>query len=361
MCNTRRTSRCNFIPSRSIIDLKYIVSSIKILSLPDEGTLVYNNTLVTVGLVISIVGNVITGLVYYPEGNPPTVDPQNASFPTSFTYQIIDSDNNSLQATMNIQANIPPSVITVNTPLNKNIDYALSESDSNAAKYFTTIELLDGYTNIPNNSPVDYLQIQSIPLRGELSNGGTLVSVNDIIPYSNLVTGQFAYYPQNIDRGDTTGGDFIETFTYSVLDAQLNESNLVTFNLDCTDVSSNVPFIPSGLTYISPGVVPSLSVTVTNNGPMAYIWLGINNFYTGGGGVQAAVNASYGALTLTNSVQNTTIYTTAYYILNTGESITHTLSANSPGNSPAFLPDDHYVAYLAYSYTIGGLQTMITN
>ena len=216
------------------------VSSIKILSLPGDGTLVYNNTVITVGMlpfVISIVGNVISGLVYYPEGYPPNIVSQLQSFPTSFEYQIIDSDGNLLpaNAVMNIQATVPPSVITVNTPLNKNIDYALSESDSNAAKYFTTIELLDGYTNIPNNSPVDHIKIYGTPSRGELSNGGTLVSVNDIIPYSNLVTGQFAYYPQNIDRGDTTGGDFIETFTYSVLDTQLNESNLVTFDLDCTE------------------------------------------------------------------------------------------------------------------------------
>jgi hypothetical protein len=344
------------------------VSSIKILSLPGEGTLVYNNIPITISMlpfVISIVGNAIPGLVYYPEGNPPTVDPQNSSFTTSFTYQIIDSDGNELPspATMNIQANIPPSVITVNTPLNKNISYALSESDIDAAKYFTTIELLDGYTNIPNNSQVDHIKIQGVlPLRGELSYDGVPVNINDTISYADLVTGgHFAYYPQNIDRSDTTGGDFTETFTYTVLDAQLNESNLVTFDLDCTDVSSNIPFIPSGLTSIFPGGVPSLTVTVVNNGPMAYIWLGINNFYTGSGGVQAAVNASYGTLTLTNSVQNTTIYTSNYYTLNTGDSITYTLSANSPGNPPAFLPDGHYVAFLAYSYTIGGLKTQITN
>jgi hypothetical protein len=191
------------------------------------------------------VGNAIPGLVYYPEGNPPTVDPQNSSFPTSFTYQIIDSEGSLVNATMNIQANIPPSVITVNTPLNKNISYALSESDIDAAKYFTTIELLNGYTNIPNNSQVDHIKIQGVlPLRGELSYDGVPVNINDIISYADLVTGgHFAYYPQNIDRSDTTGGDFTETFTYTVLDAQLNESNLVTFDLDCTDVTSVPPVI----------------------------------------------------------------------------------------------------------------------
>ena len=224
------------------------VSSIKILSLPDKGTLVYNNIPITISMlpfVISIVGNAIPGLVYYPEGNPPTVDPQNSSFPTSFTYQIIDSEGSLVNATMNIQANIPPSVITVNTPLNKNISYALSESDIDAAKYFTTIELLNGYTNIPNNSQVDHIKIQGVlPLRGELSYDGVPVNINDIISYADLVTGgHFAYYPQNIDRSDTTGGDFTETFTYTVLDAQLNESNLVTFDLDCTDVTSVPPVI----------------------------------------------------------------------------------------------------------------------
>ena len=281
------------------------VSNIKILSLPDKGTLVYNNTPITASMlpfVISIIGNVITGLVYYPEGYLNIVT-QNASFLTSFTYQIIDSDGNPLpvDATMNIQANIPVSVITVNTPLTKNINYALSESNIDAAKYFTSVELIDGYSNIPNNSQPHHIKIQGIPLTGELSYNGSLVNINDTIPYTpDLVTGgHFAYYPQNIDRSDTSGGNFVETFTYSVLDAQGNESiNLVTFNLDCTDVTSNISILPPVLRYNGVDYVNQIlgntasSFTLTGAGPFTIFFKNTttNNILFYGGPTSSSIH-----------------------------------------------------------------------
>jgi hypothetical protein len=219
-------------------------SAFTITSLPSEGSLFYNGTLVTLPFgPITISNSVITGLVYYPEGNPVTVDPQTTSFSTSFNYTIIDNENNPWPATMLIVATIPPSIITVNTPLSKNINYDLNESDINAAKVISNLELMVGYINNPNNSPEHHIKIQSVPLRGQLSNNGSLVSNNDTISQFDLVTHNFAYYPEKIDRSDNTGNDFTETFTYTVLDAQGNESNLVIFNLQCTDVTSVLPVI----------------------------------------------------------------------------------------------------------------------
>ena len=338
-------------------------------TLPILGTLVYNGIPVTLPFSVNIVSvgsPTITGLVYYPEGYPTAVT-QNSSFPESFEYQILDNEGyqlgspNPINATMNISANIVPSVVHIDIPPVKTINYSLNDSLVNAAKYLNNFDLIQVYSDLPNNFGEHHIKIYGTPSRGQLSHNGNLVIIGDLIPFSDLVSGNsFAYWPQNIGKTDTTGGNFNTTFTYSVFDTSLNESNQVGLELNCTDVTSFIPFIPSGLTYISPGLVPSLSVTVTNSGPMAYIWLGLNNFYTGSG-VQATVNADYGSLNITNSIQNTTIYSSSYYILNTGDSITHQLSANSPGNPPNYLPDGNYTAFLAWSTTIGGLKTQITN
>jgi hypothetical protein len=185
-------------------------------------------------------------IIYYPDVT------QTHNYPTSFTYQIIDNEGYQLtagDATMYIQATIPVAHITVNSPLTKSINYDLNESDNDAAKYFTYNDLIDGYNNT-NNSSVDHIKIYGTPSRGELSYDGFPVNINDTIPYVDLVTGHFAYYPQNIDRGDSTGGSFSTSFTYSVLDLQgATESNLVTFNLDCNDVTSNISILPPVLRY----------------------------------------------------------------------------------------------------------------
>jgi len=212
-------------------------SAFVIESLP-IGSLFYNGVSITSVPFgpIAIVSGSIPGLLYYPEGNPPLV-PQAASFSTSFDYTIIDNENNPYTTTMLIVATILPSTIIVDTPLSKSINYSFNESNLQATKYFNEVDLVQNYINTPNGTPANHIKIYSVPSTGELSYNGTLVSVNDVIPYIDLISGaHFAYHPQGINRLDTTGGNFNTTFTYTVLDPQSNESNLVTFTLNCTQI-----------------------------------------------------------------------------------------------------------------------------
>ena len=219
-------------------------SDLKILSLPNDGTLVYNSlsgpVLVTVGFVINIVSDQISGLVYYPEGYPTLVS-QTVSFPTSFTYQIIDNDGNYLpvDAAMNIFATVLPSIIHIDSPINKNVDYQIGEPPLFATKVISLSEIEQGYTNTNLQTPVS-IKILSISGNGELSlyNGVsfTAVTLNQVILNTDIVNNHFAYWPQGIGQVNTPSGSFTYTFTYVVTDALGFNSPVVTFNINCTQI-----------------------------------------------------------------------------------------------------------------------------
>ena len=329
--------------------------SVEILSLPSIGTLVYNGIVITIPTNISIIGNSIT-LLYYPEGFP-TVVTQNSNFVESFTYQVIDSDGYPLpsDATMNISATIPVSTITIDSPLSKNIDYYTSEDILSTTKYLNDNDLIQGYLNTNNVLP-NRIKIQSIPTRGELSHNGNLVTINYEILYSDLISGgSFGYCPQGISQLDMTGGDFTEIFTYSVLDAQGNESNLVTFDLNCIDIGANIPFISSGINDISTPTPQSRNITISNIGPSTYIWITIENNFSGGMG--ATVSASFIVsltefISATNPIDNSTSYSSSYLELLSGQNLNGTLSVLTT-------TDSAYNVYMSWSSTIGGIKTKI--
>jgi hypothetical protein len=225
------------------------------------------------------VGNAIPGLVYYPEGNPPTVDPQNSSFPTSFTYQIIDSDGNELPspATMNIQANILVGNITMDDyNLFKDIDYALDEPQIDAAKVIAIQNLTTGYNN-SNNQPILSITIESLPSTGQLSlyNGSSYVAViaGDIIPVASIVANNFAYWPENIDQSGTPSGYFEVSFNYTIQAQYSNPSSTVNLQINCTDVTSNISALPpvlryNGVDYPNSTLGNTASIfTLTGSGP----------------------------------------------------------------------------------------------
>ena len=247
----------NFIPSSGqnfVVDQNNLLSNytntingnpsgnypndLKILSLPNIGTLVYNGTLVTIGMVISIVSGDISGLVYYPEGYP-TLISQNDNFNTSFQYQIIDNDNNSVDVTMNIVATVLPSIIHIDSPINKNVNYQIGEPPLFAAKVISLSEIEQGYTNTNLQLPVS-IKILSISGNGELSlyNGVsfTAVTLNQVILNTDIVNNHFAYWPQGIGQVNTPSGNFTYTFTYVVTDALVFNSPVVTFNINCTQI-----------------------------------------------------------------------------------------------------------------------------
>ena len=335
--------------------LAYIPNSITILSLPNDGiknvgTLVYDGNPISVNQNIAIVANLIT-LSYYPEGSPNVVT-QELSFNTSFTYRVIDDNDYPVDTKMNITATIPPSNITVTGTLSKNINYYTAEDSSTATKYFDENELIQAYDNDPTGQGPNRIKIVSVPLRGELSYNNTAVGNNDEILYSDLINTLFGYCPQGIDQSDMDGDDFTATFTYYVLDKQGNQSNLVTFDLNCTDVISNDPFISSGVNLISAGTTQSRDITITNNGLAAYIWIQIQNSYTGAtGDANVTANFSYfanpSALTVSAPLGGSTKVSEGFILLPSGESLSGTLSVLTT-------TDTAYFVNLYWSQNISG-------
>jgi len=222
-------------------------SAFTIVSLPSEGSLFYNGTLVTLPFgPITIANDLIPGLVYYPEGNPPLVT-QTTSFSTSFTYTIIDDDNGVYTATMIIDATITTGSITMDDyNLFKDIDYALDEPQIDAAKVIAIQNLTTGYNN-SNNQPILSITIESLPSTGQLSlyNGTSYVPVivGDIIPVASIVANYFAYWPENIDQSGTPSGYFEVSFNYTIQAQYSNPSSTVNLQINCTDVTSVLPVI----------------------------------------------------------------------------------------------------------------------
>ena len=358
-------------------------NTFKIESLPSKGRLYYNNAeITTTPFTISIVGNVITGLVYFPEGNPTTVNPQNNSFSTSFTYQILDDDTppNPLtsNATLTINATIPVPTITVDSPLSKDIEYILDELPVNAIKYFTQSELVVNYQN-SNLVSANRIRIISVPSRGELSYGPNLVEPGYDILVSDLINGNsFGYWPQGINQNDDTGGTFSTQFQYRVIDPQDFESNLVTFTLDCVEFlpqPDSIPVIVSQQYIDSQGKVRINDVTYSNiieienpaqNGSDKWIWIQLNNYTTGSPGT--AITVTFRDFT-TNEIllnvfagdgaegvfsQATTIGTNnvpAYLVLQAGQSVIGTLEREAGDNT--------YNASMWWSYPGGNNRTEI--
>ena len=220
--------------------LEYAAVTVVILTVPGDGTLEYNGNVIGTQTTITIIDGVIDGLLYYPEG----LGTENEGFNTSFTYQVIDSDGNSLNsaATMNITTIIPDSDITVRSPLSKTIEYSVDPTlPANAVKYFTYGDLVQDYLNSPNGVAATRINIKSVPGRGQLSYGPNPVTTFGYdISVSDLLNGNsFGYWPQGMqpnNENDDTGGNFPAIFKYTVLDEQSNESNEVTFTLNCVEV-----------------------------------------------------------------------------------------------------------------------------
>jgi hypothetical protein len=196
-------------------------------------------------------------LVYYPEGNPTTVDPQNSSFSTSFEYQILDNDTTPLpsNATLFINATIPIPTITADYDVDVYFDYTIDEPLPDAAKVIIKAELEVAYTNDNNVSPVS-IKILTLPSDGELGifNGTTYipVSVNQVITNTVIDNNHFVYFPEKVDGTGTPSGDFTTTFTYLITDPQGNNTTtFVTMTIHCHENIEANRFIKLNTRHIS--------------------------------------------------------------------------------------------------------------
>ena len=140
---------------------------------------------------------------------------------------------------MSITTNIPASIVSIDTVVDKNVNYQIGESVLLAHKVISLSEVEQSYTNSNLLSPVS-IKISSVPLTGQLSLydgvSFTLVSINQVILNSDIASGKFAYWPQGIGQVNTPSGSFTDIFTYVVTDILNYNTDEVIFSIHCTQI-----------------------------------------------------------------------------------------------------------------------------
>lgn len=251
--------------------------NIKILTLP-QGSLTLNGVVLGINSLIPIntidpnyiTGTIVGNLDYYPEGFVQVIN--NSSFNTSFNYVVIDAQGvESTVGTMNINCAIPVATISVTTPKIKTFDYN-TQTPLLSNFPFDEFEITNVYSN-SNGVNAYSITILTLPSEGQLALNGISVSINQVILIGDIITGNFTYHAQNINMGDVSGDDFNTSFTYEVSDAQGNDSNVVTMNIECTDLTPQITSLAPKLVYLgteynnSVGGASASLFTLSGSGP----------------------------------------------------------------------------------------------
>lgn len=150
-----------------------------------------------------------------------------------------------------------------------------------------------------------------------------------------------------------------ETRIYSLFGDNIIYSNI--FTVQSSVLLPTRPTLVSGINDISKNTTQTRNLVVNNNtGETVYIFIGINNFYTGSGGLSAQDSVSSNfkinsltVMSLTNSSQNTISYSTPITLQN-NSTISGLLSV-LPTN------DQHYQVNLYWSNSLLGDKLLIAN
>lgn len=184
--------------------------AIKILSLPTANTLNYNGTPVQINDEILLAD---IGLLVY------TPDVSDASGGNDlFTFDVKDSGSNTysgLIGNFNIviiaSENQPPTSVGDNE---LTIDYG--EVLTFTRDMFTT-QTTPPYSD-PEGDAALNLRITSLAVDGLIKLNGVNITINQVIPFSDIDAGLLKFYPNALD----TDGD-VETFTFEIADAGSGE------------------------------------------------------------------------------------------------------------------------------------------
>ena len=161
--------------------LKYIkITSI----LSGNGSLKLNNVAVVLGQVI-FSGDISSGnLKYESDGS---VSP---AYLSSFGFDIADTGSSSLSG-------LSDGLMTLSVLVEAN-GAPTSVGDWSATIFFTradfTTNTLPAYAD-PENDSAESLKILSLPSTGTLRHSGNIVTVNQVIPFSEIDAGYFIYLP----------------------------------------------------------------------------------------------------------------------------------------------------------------------
>tara|TARA_R110002124_G_scaffold62103_1_gene169998 strand:- start:9737 stop:10468 length:732 start_codon:yes stop_codon:yes gene_type:complete len=188
------------------------LSYVKILSLPSTGLLELNSVAILINDNISS-GDISSGNVTYTP---------SASGLFKFTFDIADTGSSSLSGldtgviSMNVadEVNQPPSSVGDGSIV---ADWATTIVFTRAS--FTT-STIPAYAD-PEGDAAGQLKVLSLPANGTLRHNGNIVTVNQVIPFTEIDAGYFIYLPNttitilqqlefNFSIADAGSGTFVE-------------------------------------------------------------------------------------------------------------------------------------------------------
>ena len=125
--------------------------------------------------------------------------------------------------------------------INYNFSYSHTpENTPNEGNWFLTNLLYNNYHN-PFGITYDcdlQFKITSVPVKGFLANNTTfqIYSVGDIISYCDK--DELVYYPNGFNNDLGIVGNFVETFSYKIIDQSGRIGRLITHTLNLTDIAA---------------------------------------------------------------------------------------------------------------------------
>tara|TARA_R110000772_G_scaffold62241_1_gene139993 strand:+ start:1638 stop:2378 length:741 start_codon:yes stop_codon:yes gene_type:complete len=181
--------------------------SLQITNLPSIGEIRLNNVAILLNdeiLFTDIIGGLLTYRIDFL---------QTTAISTSFTFTISDTGSTNYyagaDATFNVnvsqEENLPPSSVG-------NKDFTISDSNTVVftSANFTT-ETTPVYAD-PEGDTADKLKITSLPTVGIINLDGTPITINQIIPFSEITSGSLTYVPD-------TGTPYVITFNFEIADS----------------------------------------------------------------------------------------------------------------------------------------------
>jgi len=191
-------------------------ASIKVLSLPAEGTLQNNLANVTVNQVVSITDLQAGTFKFIPDAN------ENGSPYTTFQFSVIDNAaEESASATMTINVtpqNDPPTAQSKTLYPTEDTPYTIITTDF-------------GFSDIDGDL-LAKIKVETTVSLGQLKNGSTVLAVGDEVLLADLNAGNLTYTPATNGNGENYA-----SFTFRAYDPSNASSNIRTITFDVTSVN----------------------------------------------------------------------------------------------------------------------------
>ncbi|MCZ2084797.1 MAG: hypothetical protein LC112_11045 [Flavobacteriales bacterium] len=144
-------------------------------------------------------------------------------------------------------------------PINYNFAYSHTPEDTpNEGNWFLTNLLYNNYHN-PFGIIYDcalQFKITSVPVKGFLANNTTfqIYSVDDIISYCDK--DELVYYPNGFNNDLGVSGNYVETFSYKIVDQGGRIGRLITHTINMTDIAAPSIDISASISWIDDSSAP---------------------------------------------------------------------------------------------------------